>query len=311
MATRLSSRLAPLALLTAVLAAVPGPYDGARAAVPGKNGRIAFVRSAGAGPLEEVLLVSPASGLTVNLTSDPFTSDTAPSWSPDGTRVAIQRSGPVEGIWVLDPVAKTMGFVPHTEHGFQPAWSPDGSWIAFSRDVGGDAELWKVRADGSDLTQLTNNADEDWEVSWSPDGTRLAFTREGPGGSTNIMVLTLGGGVEADVTPAGGFDAAPDWSPDGTRIAFSRFLPGEGNRIFTVAPGGKGLTQVTFGGGPTAFNDVHPSWSPDGARIAFARGGDQDDGLPFHIHTVRLASGRTSQVTTGKVQDLMPSWQPL
>ena len=49
MATRLSRRLAPLALLTAVLAAVPGPYDGARAAVPGKNGRIAFVRSAGAG----------------------------------------------------------------------------------------------------------------------------------------------------------------------------------------------------------------------------------------------------------------------
>ncbi|HSK36334.1 MAG TPA: hypothetical protein VLA80_06320 [Actinomycetota bacterium] len=48
----------------------------------------------------------------------------------------------------------------------------------------------------------------------------------------------------------------------------------------------------------------------DGARIAFARGGDQDDGLPFHIHTVSLASGRTSQVTGGKVQDLMPSWQP-
>jgi Tol biopolymer transport system component len=173
MATRLSRRLAPLALLAAVLAAVPGPDDGARAAVPGKNGRIAFVRSAGAGPLEEVFMVSPASGLTANLTSDPFTSDTAPSWSPDGTRVAIQRSGPVEGIWVLDPVAKTMGFVPHTEHGFQPTWSPDG------------------------------------------------------------------------------------------------------------------------------------------ARIAFARGGDQDDGLPFHIHTVSLASGRTAQMTTGKVQDLMPSWQPL
>jgi Tol biopolymer transport system component len=180
MAQRLSRRLAPLALLAAVLAAVPGPHDGARAAVPGKNGRIAFVRSAGAGPLEEVFMVSPGSGLTANLTSDPFTSDTAPSWSPDGLRVA-----------------------------------------------------------------------------------------------------------------------------------FSRFLPGEGNRVFTVAPGGKGLTQVTFGGGPTAFNDVHPAWSPDGARIAFARGGDQDDGLPFHIHTVSLASGRTSQVTGGKVQDLMPSWQPL
>jgi Tol biopolymer transport system component len=173
MAQRLSRRLAPLALLAAVLAAVPGPHDGARAAVPGKNGRVAFVRSAGAGPLEEVFMVSPGSGLTANLTSDPFTSDTAPSWSPDGTRVAIQRSGPAAGVWVLEVAAGTMGFVPHTDNGF------------------------------------------------------------------------------------------------------------------------------------------HPAWSPDGARIAFARGGDQDDGLPFHIHTVSLASGRTSQVTGGKVQDLMPSWQPL
>jgi len=46
-------------------------------------------------------------------------------------------------------------------------------------------------------------------------------------------------------------------------------------------------------------------------RIAFVRGGDQDDGLPLHIHTVALADGSTSQVTGGKVQDLMPSWQPL
>ena len=52
---------------------------------------------------------------------------------------------------------------------------------------------------------------------------------------------------------------------------------------------------------PPAFNDVHPAWSPDGTRIAFARGGDQDDGLPFHIHTVTLATGKTAQVTSGRV----------
>ena len=49
----------------------------------------------------------------------------------------------------------------------------------------------------------------------------------------------------------------------------------------------------------------------DGALIAFVRGGDQDDGLPFHIHAVTLSSGKTTQVTSGRVQDLMPTWQPL
>jgi hypothetical protein len=32
---------------------------------------------------------------------------------------------------------------------------------------------------------------------------------------------------------------------------------------------------------------------------------------PLHIHTVTLAGGRTTQVTGGRVQDLMPAWQPL
>jgi TolB protein len=258
----MTRRLALLALLAGVLVAVGGPHDHARAAFGGKNGRIAFVRYTGAAPLEEVYMVSPASGLTANLSGDPATSDTAPAWSPDGTRVALQRSGPVEGIWVLEAATGAVSFVPHSDHGFQPAWSPDGDWIAFSRDAGGDAELWMVRADGSDLVQLTDNADEDREASWSPDGTQIAFTREGPGATTNIMLLALGGGGELAVTRAGVFDGAPDWSPDG-------------------------------------------------ARIAFARGGDQDDGLPFHIHTVPLATGRTAQVTSGRVVDLMPSWQPL
>jgi Tol biopolymer transport system component len=60
-----------------------------------------------------------------------------------------------------------------------------------------------------------------------------------------------------------------------------------------------------------ATSDTAPAWSPDGARVAFARGGDQDDGLPFHIHTVTLATGKTAQVTGGRVVDLLPSWQPL
>jgi Tol biopolymer transport system component len=265
----MAKRLALLALLAGALVTLPGPHDDARAAFAGKNGRIAFVRSAGAGPLEEVFMVSPASGLTANLSNDPATSDTAPSWSPDGARVAFQHSGPADGIWVLEVAAGTMAVVPHTEHGFQPAWSPDGGWLVFSRNGGGDAELWKIRADGSDLTQLTNNAAEDWEPSWSPDGTRIAFTREGAGGTTSVMTLASGGGGELAVTPAGGFDQAPDWSPDGKRIAFNRFLPGEGNGIFTVAPNGKALTQRTFGG-PTTSTRPGPRTAPGSPSPAAA-----------------------------------------
>jgi Tol biopolymer transport system component len=87
----MAKRPALLALLAGALVAISGPHDAAWAAFAGKNGRIAFVRSAGAGPLEEVFMVSPASALTANLSNDPATSDTAPAWSPDGTRVAFAR----------------------------------------------------------------------------------------------------------------------------------------------------------------------------------------------------------------------------
>ena len=60
----MTRRLALLALLAGVLVAVPGPHDHARAASGGKNGRIAFVRYTGGAPIEEVYMVSPASGLT-------------------------------------------------------------------------------------------------------------------------------------------------------------------------------------------------------------------------------------------------------
>jgi Tol biopolymer transport system component len=42
-------------------------------------------------------MVSPASGLTANLSNDPATSGTAPAWSPDGTLLAFARGGDQDG----------------------------------------------------------------------------------------------------------------------------------------------------------------------------------------------------------------------
>jgi Tol biopolymer transport system component len=88
-------------------------------------------------------------------------------------------------------------------------------------------------------------------------------------------------------------------------------VPGPHDSARAAVPGTNGRIAFVRSAGAGPLEDTAPSWSPDGTRIAFARGGDQADGLPLHIHTVALADGSTSQVTGGKVQDLMPSWQPL
>jgi Tol biopolymer transport system component len=55
-----------------------------------------------------------------------------------------------------------------------PRWSPDGQWIAFHSIRGKDQFLWKIRADGSELQQLSPLADAIYPT-WSPDGSRMAI----------------------------------------------------------------------------------------------------------------------------------------
>jgi TolB protein len=49
-----------------------------------------------------------------------------------------------------------------------PAYSPDGERIAFSTDRDGNYEVYKMRADGSNPTNLTNKPALDYEPTWQP-----------------------------------------------------------------------------------------------------------------------------------------------
>ena len=45
----------------------------------------------------------------------------------------------------------------------------------------GNAEIYVINADGSGLTNLTNDPGNDYDPDWSPDGRQIAFssTRDG------------------------------------------------------------------------------------------------------------------------------------
>jgi Tol biopolymer transport system component len=172
-----------------------------------------------------------------------------PSWSPDGTKLAI-AAHPVNrefGICVRDFIwdyfdrqscdvriytvnADGTGLTA-LRPGFYPAWSPQGDRIAFSAYRGATTEIYTMRPDGSGVTALTNNAVRDEEPAWSPDGSRLAFTSDrvqqlpnfnccsvGPG---DIYSMAANGTDVRTLVTDGGLDAAPAWSPDGTKIAFA------------------------------------------------------------------------------------------
>jgi len=69
----------------------------------------------------------------------------------------------------------------------------EDSKIAFHSDRDGDEEIFVMNADGTGVTQLTDNDDGDWHPAWSPNGMKIAFESDRDG-NNEIFVMNLDGG---------------------------------------------------------------------------------------------------------------------
>jgi Tol biopolymer transport system component len=90
-------------------------------------------------------------------------------WSPDGSHLLIY-AGAYEDkdIFILD--ARTGESVQITDGGNNASavYSPDGKYIVFnSLRNNNQADLYIMRADGTNQTQLTNHPEPDWGPSWT------------------------------------------------------------------------------------------------------------------------------------------------
>lgn len=165
---------------------------------------------------------------------------------------------------------------------------PPGHDIAFVR--GG--EVYLLSADGTTLTNLTNNPDSDGDPAWSPDGQTIAFSSR-RSGSSQIYLMNADGSGQVQITSGGG--SHPAWSPDGNKIAFDA-----GDEIYVMSPDGSAITQLTTTGGST------PAWSPDGSRIAFMGGGDFDT----DIFVMDADGSDVTRLATAPGVDANPNWSP-
>lgn len=108
-----------------------------------------------------------------------------------------------------------------------PQLSPDGSQVAF---VQADADwkankrishIWRARADGSEMVQLTFGADGESAPRWSPDGRTLAFVaRRGGAEVAQIHLLSMDGGEAQALTAHKTAVGDPSWAPDGKQLYF-------------------------------------------------------------------------------------------
>ena len=129
------------------------------------------------GDTDRAIVVSAPDGSGLKTLFDmPGAYDSAPAWSPDGSKIAFESNADVGGD------------------------NPEG-----------DMEIWTMNADGTGATQLTRNAAHDEGPAWSPDGRLLAYTSGPDDAHGDTHVMTAAGRHIRRLTFYDGIDESPDW----------------------------------------------------------------------------------------------------
>ena len=186
-----------------------------------------------------------------------------------------------------------------------PRWSPDGQWIAFHQEVNGKWDVFKIRPNGKELTNLSNDGSSDSIPTWSADSATIYFRSNRNGDSENSELFKMNAdGTEQTVLPIK--KGKLGWgsvSPRGTEIAFAGDRVGDANKLFDIFVGEfvNGAERLVAS---RKANDVQPSFSSDGSRLCFMSESDGNQ----EIYRVNLDGTASLRVTRNKAADINPAF---
>ena len=282
----------------------------------GASSQIAFITGPrnprGIGPQGKLYVVN-ADGSGLRLVAQKASTTFAPAWSPDGQKLAFQRSfersrsGP--RIYVVNADGSGLR---NLTGGGAPDWSPDGQRIAFERWIAvDDAELYVINADGGGMQNLTRHPYRDEGPAWSPDGQQIAFSRylmcrnTGPtgcgGAESGLYVMNADGSGQRKLTPKPTRNLIQyAWSPDGQKIVFLGRPKGKNWEIYVINADGSGQRNLSRNPSP----DLDASWSPDGRRIVFktSRHGN------WELYVMNADGSGQRRLTRTAANESRPSW---
>jgi Tol biopolymer transport system component/DNA-binding winged helix-turn-helix (wHTH) protein len=197
----------------------------------------------------------------------------APSWSPDGKRIAFDSSD--FGTYVVWSVSLQGGDLKKISRGIKnatdAAYAPDGKSIYFVTDLGSALHKVNVSGTGEPTGEPVKVFDATGsrirQIAITANGKRFVYSALSTAGdiwstaisstnnktSDNPIQLTHGKNTRS---------STPSFSPDGKRIAFIVVSVGGESQIWVMDADGNHKRQLNEKG-------RHPSWFPDGNRVGF------------------------------------------
>jgi len=169
----------------------------------------------------------------------------------------------------------------------EASYSPDGKTVLFASNRGAYErqlsereqtlfeidpasmiEIYRMNADGTGVTQLTDHLGYDGGPFFSPDGTHFCWRRFSEDGATaEIFTMPVAGGPEKQLTALGAMSWAPFYHPSSQYLVFTTNRHGFANfELYLVRADGQGEpVRATF----TEGFDGLPVFLPDGNHIAW------------------------------------------
>jgi Tol biopolymer transport system component len=241
----------------------------------------------------------------------------APTWSPDGRRIAfwgLKRDSFQRDLWSVaaDGSESAEGaaqpFLEDPPVDWAPVYSHDGRWLYFASTRGGTFNLWRLPLDPKSGRPQGEpqpvTAPSSWAgpMSLSADGRRLLFADRNV--ETEIVRAPLDAAREKlaanpEVVYSGSFELREQaLSPDGAWLLFTNEDPPQ--QLHLVRPEGTGYRQLTN----DQERNRQGAWSPDGEWIVLqTTRGDSS------LAAVRADGGGWTSLAAGP-GFATPSWSP-
>jgi TolB protein len=154
----------------------------------------------------------------------------APSFSPDGKRIALTLSGSSGNldIYVLELATQALTRITDDPAiDTEATWSPDGKFLYFTSDRGGAPQIYRAEArEKASAKRVTFGVAYAARPRLSPDGTQLAMIVQESGGFRVALHDVASG--QTRTLSRGGLDESPSFAPNGAQIIFAGRERGQG-----------------------------------------------------------------------------------